>query len=179
MFSRRFEKTVVLFLLVIVLFLPVSISAEEGAAPAAPLETLYIVPFLNVMIPEDFSSLMFDQFVDQMLAVGEARDFSVRILKQELDSVDPEWLGSQHYISGELFAYLEESGCCSTSIEAKARLYRHQPGLDEPADIILIEDDSFFDHDLGNLDQERTIMATRMAETLVDRLQSKMEEKLF
>ena len=165
-----FEKFILYLSFVTVLLLPFSsVGADEPPASNTP-DTLYIVPFLNVMIPDTLSTQLFDSFIDQMLTAGNERGISIRILKQDIDSVDKNWLAKQSFITGELFGYAEESGCCSTAIEVKVRLFRYQPGATEPVSEIVVPGDAFFDHDLSTLEAERIVLARRMAQKLSQRL---------
>ena len=153
-------KTFSLFLLTVSLV--VVSPAARADEPAFP-KTLYVVPFLNVMVPETVSTSLFDSFVDQLMAYGDQHDVKIRILKQEIDSVDKEWLGKQYFITGEIFGYLEDSGCCSTEIEVKARIYSYRPGSVEPDREIEVPEETFFDHDVTTLEKERSLLAARIA----------------
>ena len=159
-------KNILAILLLVVLVLPVaSVCADEAAVPAVP-EILYVVPFLNVMVPDTVSGHLFDSFIDQLMAAGEQHDMDIRILKQDIDTVDKEWLAKQHFITGELFGYSEKSGCCSTEIDAKARVYLYSPGSVEPAQEIVVPGEVFFDHDVTTLVKEHGVIADRMAREL-------------
>lgn len=163
--TRFFCFTLILFLFVCpnVSSQPADVETEESTP-----DTLYIVPFLNVMVPGTFSSQLFDTFVDRVLLLADPFDIRIRILKQGIDGVDADWLAQQHYATGELFGYFEESGCCSTEIEAKVRAYYHVPGAVEPVGNVIVPDDTFFDHDLTTLERERTVLATSMGQELAE-----------
>jgi len=136
-----------------------STNSEKGEVP----QVLYVVPFLNVMIPENVSTNLFDRFIDEMMTAGEAHSIKVRILKQDIDAVDREWLGQQYFVTGELFDYDRESGCCSTELEARARIYYYRPGSVDPFTEITVSGDAFFDHDLSSLSEEQARMGSDMA----------------
>jgi len=164
-----FGKYILAILFVSVLLVPAStFSADE--APVDPPHTLYIFPFLNVMTPAEVSSQLFDAFVDQMLTIGEQTGMQIRILKKDIDSIDKEWLAQQNFVTGELFGYIEDSGCCSTEIEAKVRAYRYQPGSIDPAAEFVVPGDIFFEHDVSTLKKERSLLANQMALELSRRL---------
>jgi len=162
-----FTKQILPLLLTFCLLLPAPLLAADEAAPAADLSaTLYIVPFLNVMVPAEVSSALFDSFIDEMIAVANPHGTAIRILKQDIESIDREWLGRQAFVTGEVFGYVEESGCCSTQINAKVRAYFYRPGSVEPDGEIVVPGDVFFDHDLSSLEKERALLASRMARKL-------------
>ena len=162
-----FKKYLPPLLLVLSLLLPAASFAANETSPATDLPaTLYIIPFLNVMIPAGVSSELFDVFIDEMLVVGESHGMSVRIVKQNIDTVDREWLGRQTFVTGEVFGYVEESGCCSTQINAKVRAYLYRPGSNEPDRELVVPGDVFFEHDLSSLEKERALLASRMAKAL-------------
>jgi len=165
-----FTKQLLPLLLVLSLLLPIAAFAADEASPVELPATLYIIPFLNVMIPTEVSSVLFDTFIDEMIAVTESRGTAIRILKQDIDTVDREWLAQQVFVTGEVFGYVEEAGCCSTQINAKVRAYLYRPGSVEPDVEIVVPGDVFFDHDLSALDKERARLASRMASRLAERI---------
>ena len=164
-----FGKYILAIVLVSVLLVPASsFSADEVRVD--PPQTLYVLPFLNVMTPAEVSSQLFDAFIDQMLLVGEQSGLQIRILKKDIDSIDKEWLARQNFVTGELFGYIEDSGCCSTEIAAKVRVYRYRPGSIEPAAEIVVPGDIFFEHDVSTLEKERLLLANQMALELSQRM---------
>lgn len=164
-----FGKYILAIVFVSVLLVPASsFSADE--ARFDPPQTLYVLPFLNVMTPAEVSAQLFDAFIDQMLVFGDQRSVQVRILKKDIDSIDRDWLAKQFFVTGELFGYIEDSGCCSTEIEARVRIYRYQPGSIEPAAEIVVPGDIFFEHDISTLEKERLRLANKMAIELSQRL---------
>jgi hypothetical protein len=164
-----FGKYILVILLVSALLVPAS-SFSADQAPVAPPQTLYIIPFLNVMIPAEVSSQLFDAFIDQMMTAGEQSGMQIRILKKDIDLIDKEWLARQFFVTGELFDYIEDSGCCSTEIEAKVRVYLYQPGSISPKEEIVVPGDIFFAHDISTLEKERLLLANRMALELSQQL---------
>jgi hypothetical protein len=161
-----FKKQIIPVLFVLVLMLPASVfSADETPSREIP-ETLYIVPFLNVMVAPTLSSKLFDSFIDEMMATGEKHALTIRILKQDIDMVDREWLAKQTFVTGELFDYVEDSGCCSTELSATVRAFLYRPGSIEPVGEFVAPGDAFFNHDLSSLEMEQIRLADRMARNL-------------
>ena len=146
---------------------PLSSAADPATETGSP-STLYVVPFLNVMIPPTLSARLFDSYIDELMATGESYNMTIRILKKDIDQIDRQWLSKQHFITGELFGYVEDSGCCSTEIGAKARIYIYRPEEVDPASEIVVPGEAFFDHDLSTLEAERIKLADRMARSLAE-----------
>ena len=143
------------------------VSISPSFRPATDVETAYVVPFAGALVPEEFSATVFNDFVDQLN--GRRREAGVRsfaILKEEVSAVDPAWLARQYYISGDIWSYVEDSGCCSTNIRVKARAYIHEPGKSIPSVEIFVPMESFFDHDRSTIASERDRLARALARDL-------------
>lgn len=132
---------------------------EEGTV-------LYFVPFSPVLAPEELTSNLFNQVVDGFDGAAAGSGLSALILKREVASVDPAWLGQQYYVTGNVFAYGEESGCCSTEIKLSTRLQLYQPGTPYPVLRIALPYRILFDHDRSNLEIEQERMTTTLADQL-------------
>ncbi len=169
MFLPVIKYLVAIFVLLVLIAPSSTFAADEATEKSTP-ETLYVIPFLNVMVPPEVSSHLFDSFIDEMMKSGIEVGIKVRILKQNIDAIDKSWLARQHFVNGEVFGYLEDSGCCSTELEAKARIYRYEPGVIEPAAEIVVPAEVFFDHDVSTLDKERARLGNRMAAKLAGKL---------
>lgn len=143
---------------------------EASFAPRPEREVLFVAPFTTIMVPAEVEEGVFDLFVDALnSAAGEGVPEFV-ILKGGLDGVDPQWLGDQHYLTGEIFGYVEESGCCSTAIRLKSRVQLHQPGSDVPTLHLEYPREIFFDHDFSTVEVERRKLTEDIASTLARRL---------
>lgn len=127
---------------------------------------LYFVPFLPVLAPEELSSDLFNQIVDGFDGAAAGSGLSALILKREVASVDRAWLGQQYYVTGSVFAYGQDSGCCSTEIKLSTRLQLYQPGTPYPVLRIDLPYRILFDHDRSNLEIEWERMTTSLAEQL-------------
>ncbi|ABB30277.1 hypothetical protein GeomeDRAFT_2413 [Geobacter metallireducens RCH3] len=151
------------------------ISVSPSFRPASDVETAYVVPFGGALVPEEFSATVFNDFVDQLN--GRRRETGIRsfaILKDEVSAVDPGWLARQYYISGDIWSYVEDSGCCSTNIRVKARVYVHEPGRSIPSVEIFVPMESFFDHDRSTIDRERGRLARDLARDLSQKVLAAM-----
>ncbi|WP_298273125.1 hypothetical protein [Geobacter sp.] len=138
--------------------------------PAAA-KTVYIIPFTAALVPESFRETVFNDFVD--LLNSHSRETGVTsfvILKEEMKDVDPAWLSGQHYISGDIWSYVEESGCCATNIRVKARAYLTEPGMRVPSVEIFLPMETFFDHDKSSVERERDRLAHDIARELARRI---------
>lgn len=142
----------------------------EGFAAPFEKKVLYVVPFVTVMVPAEVEEEVFDRFVDRLNAGGQPLEFAFVILKEGLETVDPEWLAQQDYLTGEIYGYVEDSGCCSTAIRVKSRLQLHQPGQDAPTLTLEYPRELYFEHDYTSLEQERRRLAENIAATLANQL---------
>lgn len=127
-------------------------------------EAVYIVPFVTTLVPENFSDAVFNAYVDDLNdnhTQTNATWFS--IIKEDLKNVDQQWLAKQFYITGEIWSYIENAGCCSTELRVKARLQFFEVGKKEPSMEVYIPLESFFDHDRSTLAVERDRLAARLA----------------
>ena len=134
------------------------------------LQIVYLVPFTTVMVPMPVAEAVFDQFVETLNESGPAAGYEFVILKGDLERVDPAWLRKATYVTGEIFGYVEESGCCSTDIRTKSRLALYRPGSSEPKLSHEYPAKAFFDHDYSNLAAERKKLAERISLDLSGRL---------
>ena len=87
--------------------------------PDAEPGVVYVAPFITLMVPAEVRERIFDQFVDTLNQRGAERKLKFVILKQGLDKVDRSWLGARKYVLGEVYGYVEDSGCCSTDLRTR------------------------------------------------------------
>ncbi|WP_298437342.1 hypothetical protein [Geobacter sp.] len=133
----------------------------------ATAQTVYIIPFTAALVPESFRETVFNDFVDLLNSHRrQTGATSFVILKEEVKDVDPVWLSGQHYISGDIWSYVEESGCCATNIRVKARAYLTEPGMRVPSVEIFLPMETFFDHDKSSVERERDRLAHDIAREL-------------
>jgi hypothetical protein len=153
---------------------------KKAAEPALRLslpgerDEIYLVPFTTVMVPAAVVETIFDRFVEAMSADGLSERYNFVILKGGLDSVDSDWRRDHDYVTGEIFGYVEESGCCSTDIRTKSRVAFHRAGSDAPALRHEYPVKTFFDHDYSTIDKERR----KLAELIADELAAKVRATL-
>ncbi len=151
----------------------VSRSLSSGRQPGVdtrPLQTIYVVPFTTIMVPLPVAEAVFDQFVETLNQTGPSVGYEFIILKDDFERVDPAWLRKATYVTGEIFGYVEESGCCSTDIRSKSRLALYRPGASEPKLRHEYPAKAFFDHDYSTLDAERKKLAERISHDLSSQL---------
>lgn len=131
---------------------------------------VYVFPFVSVMVPDEVSSRIFDQFIDTMIVESAPLGMQFVILKQGLQGVAPEWLSVRKFVSGEIYAYVEESGAEVTDMRAKARLIYQLPNENVPALAFESPFKNFFQHDASSLQVERQRLADDVASTLAGAL---------
>ena len=121
-------------------------------------------------LADEVNARIFDQFVDLLNRDGAALGLQFVILKEGLQRIPPEWLAIRQYVTGEIYAYVEDSSCCVTDLRTKARLtYRH-PNQNIPAFGFNYPVKSFFDHDRSTLNVERAKLSDDIAATLAGEL---------
>lgn len=137
--------------------------------PQLERESVYIIPFDATLVPADFGEPIFNEFVDYLNS--KRRHTKVNrfvILKEELKEVEPAWLIKQTYISGDIWGYLQNSGCCSTDLKAKSRIYLYEPGKNLPSVEVFVPVEDFFDHDRSTLPAARSRLGKKLAHALAD-----------
>lgn len=145
------------------------IKVVSTLTPPAETEFAYVVPFVTTLVPDSFGEAAFNEFVDTLNASrGTTPVNTFLILKEELKEVDPAWLEKQHYITGEIWSYIENSGCCSTELRVKGRVQIFEPGRKSPAVEIFVPLDAFFEHDSSKLSVERDKLSRRLARELAN-----------
>jgi hypothetical protein len=127
---------------------------------------IYVVPFVAVMVPLEVNARIFDQFVDTLNQEGEALGLQFVILKKGLRSVDPEWLSVRKYVTGEIYAYVEDSGSNWTELRSKVHLTYRQPNQNVPVFSFESPAKRFFDHDRSTIDIERIKLSDDISATL-------------
>jgi len=140
------------------------VSVAPDFKPGPEQEAVYVVPFVTTLVPDKFSETAFDTYVDELNdnhAQTNATWFA--IIKEDLKNVNQQWLAQQFYITGEIWSYIENAGCCSTELRVKARLQFYEVGKKEPSMEVFIPLDTFFDHDRSDLAIERDRLAKRLA----------------
>ncbi len=148
---------------------------SSGLDPQVERESIYIVPFDATLVPPDIGDPIFDEFVD--ILNDRRKQTKVRrflILKEELKDVEPAWLIKQVYISGDVWGYVEKSGCCSTEMKVKSRIYLHEPGKDVPTFEAFVPMEYYFDHDRNDINSAKTRLSTKLAQRLAETVLKKL-----
>jgi hypothetical protein len=143
--------------------------------PNLERESIYIVPFDATLVPPDFGAPIFDQFVDILNASRKQTKVGrFVILKEELKEVEPAWLIKQVYISGDIWGYVETSGCCSTEMRVKSRIYLYEPGKNSPTFEVFVPVDHYFDHDRGDITAAKSRLGMKLALDLAEAVIKKL-----
>ena len=146
------------------------VKRQESFNPVPEQEKIFIAPFTAVMVPGDIEEQVFDTFVDRLNEASAGKDYEFAILKTDLEQVDEDWLGAQYYMRGEIFAYFQDSGCCSTVLQLKGRLRYYQPGQEEPVLSAEFPAEIFFEHDYADLAEQRLKLAQKVALELAEQV---------
>ncbi|MSM39491.1 MAG: hypothetical protein GJT30_07715 [Geobacter sp.] len=147
------------------------VEVKPDFKPPAELETVYVIPFSSTLVPADLQETVFNELVD---VLNEKRDQAgihlFEIIKGDLGDVDKEWLAKQTYLSGELWSYVENSGCCQTELRIRSRISLTEPGKTAPTFEVFLPLDGFFDHDQSTLEKEKLKLARRLARELASKV---------
>lgn len=143
--------------------------------PQLERESVYVVPFDATLVPPDFGDPIFNQFVDILNARRKQTKVGrFVILKEELKEVEPAWLIKQIYISGDIWGYVEKTGCCSTEMNVKSRIYLYEPGKNVPTFEVTVPVEHYFDHDRDDIAMAKgrlgKNLALELAEAVLKRL---------
>lgn len=172
-------RTVAALLLTMMLFSGCAASSKirEFGAFDARLErdAVYVIPFDATLVPPDFGEPVFNEFVDRLNDQRrKTRVANFLILKEDLKSVDPAWLINQTYISGDIWGFVETSGCCSTEMKVKSRIYLYEPGKNEPSLEVFVPEGDFFDHDRVSPAAAKARMGSKLARELAAAIVKKL-----
>ena len=127
-----------------------------------------IVPFSNTLVPAQFSETVFNDFVDGMNDHQQQAGFSwFGIVKDDMKELEKVLLPTHIYITGEIWSFIENSGCCSTELRVKSRLRIHRVKTGELLWEAEIPLDSFFDHDASTLPVEREKIGKRLSTIMI------------
>jgi hypothetical protein len=156
----------------------VQVSVKPDFKPPAELDTVYVLPFTSILVPEEFKETAFNDLVDILNENrGRMGVQQFEIIKGELKDQDPKWLDKQLYISGEFWSYIENAGCCNTELRVRARTSLTEPGKQVPTFEIILPLESFFDHDRSTLEKEKILLAKRLARELANRIIPPLSER--
>jgi hypothetical protein len=126
-----------------------------------------ILPFANILVPESFSTEVFNDYVDNMNDSRDKTGFSLfAIMKDDLKSAEKVLSPAHIYVSGEIWSYIEDSGCCSTALRVKSRLRIYRVNSRELLWEAEIPMESFFEHDSSTLDVERLKLGKRLSSAM-------------
>jgi hypothetical protein len=134
-------------------------------------KVVYIIPFTNTLVPESVSELVFNNFVDQMNQSRKASGVEwFFIMKDDQQYSDPDWLAKQTYMTGEIWSYIEDKGCCSTELRVRARVRLYEPGKPNSTLELFIPAEGFFENDNSTIEKERFLLAGRLAREMSKQL---------
>ncbi len=150
--------------------LGVRMEQKEGFAPRTQPQTIFVVPFTTIMVPAEVAEGLFDRFVDRLNEVQTRDGLEYVILKQGLDAVDAGWLGKRDYVTGEIFAYVEESGSSTALIRSKSRISLFQAGRLEPTLQLDYPVELFYEKDYLSLEVARRKLADKISGSMAQKL---------
>lgn len=126
-----------------------------------------ILPFVNTLVPAPLAEAVFNQYVDTLNEHRAGSGFSwFPIIKEDLKDVERILSPAHIYISGELWSYIANSGCCSTELRIKSRLRIYRVKSRELLWETEIPLESFFDHDRSTLAAEEEKLGRHLADAM-------------
>lgn len=170
MIVRRLSLLLIFFVL---LFLSgcassVKVHTSQAFTISQSQKMLPIVPFSNTLVPEDFSEGVFNDFVDGMNDHQEQAGFTwFGIVKDDLGELEKILSPLNIYLTGEIWSYIEDSGCCSTELRVKSRLRIHRVMSKEMLWEAEIPLDRFFEHDSSTLPVEREKIGKSLSAAMI------------
>ena len=76
---------------------------------------LPVLPFTNILVPDTFAESVFNDFIDTMNdSQGKTGFVRADIIKDDLSDVEKILTPAHVYLTGEIWSYLENAGCCAT-----------------------------------------------------------------
>lgn len=143
--------------------------------PVQDPSIVYVIPFVYLMVPVEVQERIFDRLVDLLNDHASRLQLKFVIFKDGLNETTRPWLESRHRVFGEIYGYVENSGCCSTELRTHTSLTYFRPLQTSPA---LKHEDSFktfFDHDQSTLAKEREKLADQIVASLSAELLKTLE----
>jgi hypothetical protein len=148
----------------------IKMEQQEGFALRTQPQTVFVVPFTTIMVPDEVTEGLFNRFVDELNQVQTEDILEYVILKQGVDTVGADWLDKRDYVTGEVFAYVEEIGSSMASIRAKSRISLFQAGQAEPTLRIDYPVEIFYEKNYMSLDDARRKLADKISGSMARKL---------
>jgi hypothetical protein len=131
---------------------------------AAGQEVLPVLPFVNTLVPDSFAESVFNTYIDTLNDNRSGTPIKwFTIVKDDFKEAARLLPAGHLYLAGEVWSYIENSGCCSTELRVNARLRLYRSGTNELLMEIQLPTEGFFDHDRSTLAVERERLAHRLA----------------
>ena len=147
------------------------VSASPAFSVAQNQMMLPIQPFSSILASNAFTESVFNDFVDTMNENSTRTPFTwFGIIKEDLTEVEQILAPGHIYLSGEVWSYLEDTGCCSTAISVKSRIRIHRVVSRELLWEAEIPLETFFEHDNSSLAIEREKFEKRLSMTMANEL---------
>lgn len=149
-----------------------SSSRVTYSSPAFSIATnqkmMPVQPFGSTLVPARLSDSVFNEFIDGLNDSQATTGISwFGIVKDDIKELEKSLPGSHVFLNGELWSYIENSGCCATELRIKSRLriYRVQSReLLWEAEFPL---EGFFEHDNSTIEVEREKLGRRLSSEMI------------
>ena len=159
-------------LLLLLLLSACSSSRVTHSSPAFNIATnqkmLPILPFTATLVPPHLSETVFNDFVDGMNEKQAKTGFSwFGIVKDDITALEKVLPPSHIFINGEIWSYIENSGCCSTELRIKSRVRVYRLLSRELLWEAEFPMESFFEHDNSTLAAERVKLGLGLSDAMI------------
>jgi len=166
--SSKKTFVITMVMAVVTMFLVGCSSTKIYTSPAFTVaqsqQMVPVLPFISTLVPESFSEAVFNDYVDSLNDSHGLSNFAwFAIVKDDLAAVEKILSPAHIYISGEIWSYIENSGCCSTEMRVKSRLRIFRVGSRELLWEAELPFESFFEHDLSTAAHEREKLARNLS----------------
>lgn len=160
-------------LLLLLLLLPACSSPRvTHSSPAFNVATnqkmLPILPFTSTLVPAQLAETVFNDFVDGMNENQAKAGVSwFGIVKDDITALEKVLPASHIFINGEIWSYIENTGCCSTELRIKSRVRVYRLLSRELLWEAEFPMGSFFEHDNSTIAVERTKLGRSLSDTMI------------
>lgn len=144
------------------------VTTSQAFSIALNQQMVPIVPFANTLVPATFSEMVFNDFVDGMNENQQQAGLAwFGIVKDDMNELEKILSPAHIYISGEIWSYIENSGCCSTELRVKSRLRIFRVKSRELLWEAEIPLESFFEHDRSTFPLEREKIGKNLSTIMI------------
>lgn len=153
-----------------------AIRSTQAFSVATNQNIVPVLPFASTLVPAQLSEAVFNDYVDLLNDKPQNSELAwFAIVKEDVASMEKILPPSHIYVSGELWSFIENAGCCSTELRIKSRLRFLRVKSRELLWEADIQMDSFFEHDSSTLTVEREKIGKRLSAAMAKETQKALQ----